>query len=630
MRLADVLNLPKEANSLAIIKDYLETSLTNLEYQAAFNYYLEIADTEGLFDYVYEEGKRVFEQIEHQTQSMYYEKILGFIINACLALGHLDEAKSYIDIRKEALPVVNQYLGLLDEIKLKKALHEPYTEALLRVLADVVPDHVKIFCHEELYMIHMKDQSYEDALNDINKLYAFDLKYKYFYDELDLLIKLNRLDEAKKKANEALKDNKRDIKTVYVLLQVHYLQESYMKAVNLEAEYEEFFEAEDEDIRKKIYTLLIDLYKKIDNKPSLTLYQNRLKNINRTLGRKSKKDEQNNEKEQKVIFIEKPETDKTMVSGALLKQLDTAVHLIEYAHILDEKLPLREFLRLFFMEVEKKIDAKEFAVYINQPLDNFYFYKKERLYDKTYNASHLEQTFIDKVLAGNEVFEQTSQIKWPKNIITQKDYDATIGYVYALPIGDEAVFICHLEQVLEDPAVYYDLLKLISSIIFSHLADEKRWHKLKEENKFYHQIVNAPIIAFREMSETRSTYNNEAMQLFGLDKHYHFELFLRDVSYEYVNTYKQTVKKLFAKSGESAQILYTYQEKHILEKMYSIKQQDEITIISVFVDQTKEVDKAKSLVLQATVDSETDLSNRYAFESAFSGYLDEKVSFCLI
>ncbi len=631
MRLADVLNLPKEANSLAIIKDYLETSLTHLEYQAAFNFYLEIADEEGLFEYVYDEGKRVFESIENQSQSMYYEKILGHLIHASLKLGHLEEAKSYIDIRKEALPVVNQYMGLLDEIALQKALHEPYTEQLLRVLSDVVPDQVKIYCHEELFAIHMNDQHYEDALKEINALYGFDLKYKYFHDELNLLVKLNQLEEAKKKALEALKTDKRDIKTVYSLLQVYYLTEEYMKAANLEAEYEEYFEAEDDDVRKLVYTLLVDLYKKIDNKPSLTLYQNRLKNINRNLTKKAKKEEESkSETEQKVIFIEKPDTDKSLVSSQLLKHLEASIHLIEYAHLIDEKLPLRDFLRLFFIEVDKIIETKEMAIYLNQDVDNFFFYKKERLYDKTYGRSQIENTYISDVLLGKEVYELTTQIKWSKNLITGKDYDDTVGFVYALPIGDNGVFVCHLEETLEDPARHYDLLKLISSIIFSHLADEKRLLKLKEENSFYRQVMNSPIIAYREMTATRSTFNDEAMSLFGVDQHHHFELFMRDISYEYVNTYKNLVRTLFAKPGESGQILYTYQEKHILEKLFSIKYQDDVTILSIFVDQTKEVDEAKSLVLQATVDPETDLSNRYAFEEAFHGYLEDKVSFCLI
>ena len=630
MRLADVLNLPKEANSLAIIKDYLETSLSNLEYQAAFNFYLEIAVQESLFEFVYDEGKRVFESIENQTQTMYYEKILGHLIHASLALGHLEEASAYINIRKEALPVVNQYLGLLDEINLKKALHENYTESLLRILNDVVPDQVKIYCHEELLAIYLNDLAYEEALKEIHALYGFDLTYKYVYDELDLLIKLNRLDDAKKKAQDALKTNKKDIRTVYYLLLVYYLTEDYMKAVNLEAEYEEYFEAEEEDVRKQVYGLLVDLYKKIDNKPSLTLYQNRLKSINKQLTKKAKKEEDKEEKEQKVIFVEKPDVDKTLVSKALFKHLETATHLIEFAHLMDEKLALRDFLRLFFMEVDRVFETTEFAVYLNQAVDNFYFYKKERLYDKTYTRSNIEHTYIDDVLEGKEVFEQTAQIKWTKNLITGKDYDESIGFVYALPIGDEGVLICHLEEALEDPARHYDLLKLIASIIFSHLADDKRLSKLKSDHQYYQQIMNAPIVAYREMTASRSVYNAEAMKLFGIDKHHHFELFLRDVSYEYVNSYKHLVSKLFAKPGESDQILYTYQEKHILEKLYSIKYQDDVTIISMFVDQSKEVDEAKSLVLQATIDPETDLSNRHAFEEAFKGYLEEKVSFCLI
>ena len=150
------------------------------------------------------------------------------------------------------------------------------------------------------------------------------------------------------------------------------------------------------------------------------------------------------------------------------------------------------------------------------------------------------------------------------------------------------------------------------------------------EKKVYNTVINSSILCYREMTETRSTFNDEAMALFGIDKHHHFELFLRDVSYEYVNQYKATVRKLFAKPGEVASILYTFQEKHILEKLYSIKYKDEVVIVSLFVDQTKEVNEAKSLVLQATVDPDTDLANRYAFDQAFKGYLDEKVSFCLL
>lgn len=629
MRLADVLNLEKEADSLPLIKDYLSSSLTNLEYQAAFNYYLEIAMSLELFEYVSDEGKRVFSLIENQSQSMYYEKILSHLIQASLALGHLDEAKKYIDQRKRALPVVNQYLGLLDEIALKKALHEPYKEQLLRLLSDVIPDSVKIECHESLLAIYRDENQYHEALAEIEELYRFDLKYKYMYDELDILIHLEKYDEAKKKALAALKTNKRDIKIVYVLLNIYYLTEDYLKAANLEAEYEEFFEAEDETVRKKIYMLLVELYKKIDNKPSLTLYKNRLKNLNRKLTRQSKKVEQQPEQAKKVVVVEKT-SDHKRVSKAFKKHLDDAIHLIEYAHLIDEKLPLREFLRQFFIETEKAISAQAFAIYLNQPTNNFFFYKKERLYDKTYTKMQVDNTYIQDVLSGKELFEQTAKMKWQKDIITGKPYDDQVGFVYALPIGDEGVFVCHLTEILEDPAVYYDLLKLISAILFAHVIDEKRLKKLKSTNQFHTHVIQSPIFAYRQMTQTQSTFNDQAMKLFNIEKHHHFELFLRDVSYEYVRQYKDIVQSLFAKPGKSEQFLYTYQGKHILEKMYSILYQDDVTIISIFLDQTKDIEQAKSLVLKATVDPETNLANRHAFADAFDQYLDQKVSFCLI
>ena len=141
---------------------------------------------------------------------------------------------------------------------------------------------------------------------------------------------------------------------------------------------------------------------------------------------------------------------------------------------MDEKLPLRDFLRLFFIEIDRYITTKEIAVYLKKDTNNFFFYKKERLYDKTLGKKDIEQTYIDDVLKGNEVFEKTTQMKWQKNIITGKDYDESVGFVYALQICDEGVFVVHLEETIDDPALHYDLLKLISSIVFAKLKDQEK------------------------------------------------------------------------------------------------------------------------------------------------------------
>lgn len=631
MRLSDVLKLPKQPHSLSIIKDYLNQSLTHLDYQAAYNYYFEIAIALSLFDIVYDEAKEVLEEVKSQNETMYHEKILKHMIDATIELNKLEEAKKYIIQRKETLPIINQYMGYMDDVKLKKALNEPYLDDLLKILNDMIPDEVKIKCLEEIYLIYKENKQHEMALNSLYDLYNYDLKSRYFIEELYHLIQLGKLEEAKTKAFEAHRKQKDDMNLVLKLLEIYIKLNDYHKASILEAEYESLIDAQQEVYRKEAYELIVDLYQKLDNKPSLDLYKDKLKKISRIMDRKSKTEEtkaEHNDKE--VIVIEKKET-KRLQSTQIFKYLEMSRDLIEYSHMMDEKLSLREFFRLFFMHLDTHIKPKEYLVYIENEEPNFFHYKKERLYDKTIAKQDLLDTLLDHVMhTTDEVYEHVKTIKWSKNIITQKDYADDITFIYAFPIYDLGVFVIHLDEEIKDPATYYDIFKLVSAILFTHVIDEHKLKKLKTENKFYESVLNSPIISYRELSESRSTYNDSAMKLFHIDKHHHLELFIRDISYEYVNTYKDLISYLFVNPNQEKHIVYTYQEKFILEKLYSLKIRDEVIIMSLFFDQTSDVEEAQKLVDQATIDQATNLSNLYALNQEMNHYLDEKVSFYLI
>ncbi|MCD4826400.1 MAG: EAL domain-containing protein [Acholeplasmataceae bacterium] len=631
MRLADVLKLPKQPHSLSIIKDYLNQSLTQLDYQAAYNYYFEIAIHLSLFDIVYEEAKSVLEEIKTQSETMYYEKILVHMIDASIELHKLDEAKKYILTRKEVLPIIKQYLGLLDDIKLKKALNEPYLEDLLKILQDMIPDDIKIFCLEEVFMIYKNDAQYEMALNSLYELYNYDLKTLYFIDELYLLIKLNRLDEAKTKAYNEHVLHKDDEKLILKLLEIYLKQDDLHKASILEAEYEELIDAQNETYRKQAYELIVDLYTKLDHKPSIDIYKSKLKKITKVIDKLNKQEEvKSDAKNQDVVIIEKKEEPR-LKSTHILRFLEISHDLIEYSHTLDEKLSLREFFRLFFIHLDTFIMPKEYVVYLDQDETNFFHYKKERLYDKTIQKQDTLDTLIEHVMyTGDEIYESTKTIKWTKNVITQKDYTEDISFIYAFPIFDLGVFVIHLDEEIKDPQTYYDLFKLISAIIFTHIVDEKNISRIKYENKFYANVLNSPIMCYRELTESRSTYNDPARDLFHIDQHHHLELFLRDMSYEFVNPYKDLISYLFIHPNEERHIVYTYQERHILEKLYSLKVGDEVYIMSLFFDQTEDVKQAKQLVDQATIDPETNLSNLYALNQEIDEALEQKVSLYLI
>lgn len=627
MRLSDIQKLPKQPHSLSIIKDYLEQPLSHNDYQAAFSIYFDIADELKLYDMIDTEGKKVIKELELQVETPFYEKILKYMIRAAIELNHFDDAKRYINLRKQKLPILKQYLGLLDEIAYKKALHLPYLDDLLRVLKDVIPDQTKIFCHQELFQHYTLDGQYEMALNSLYELYNYDMKSEYFHHELTLLIKLGRLDEVISKALIELKSKKENIFPVLSLLEAYLLKGDYHKASTLEAEYEEQIDLKEDPFRKKAYELIVELYQKMDNKPSLDYYQKKLKSI----AKAEKKVKPTEEiKQPEVVYVEKV-LEKTLMHQNLSENLEISFDLIQFSHMIDEKLLLRDYLRVFFMHVDTKIKTKEIIIYLEDESPNLFHYKKERLYDKTIIKSYVEDTIISHVLEKHEeIFEPAKTLRLPKNIITQKDYEADVSFIYAFPIGDIGVFAIYFEEEIKDPGIHYDLLKLISAIIYAHILDEKKITKIKKENRFYQQALNAPILYYRELTESKSTYNDQAQTLFHVDRHHHLELFLRDMSYEHVRTYKETIQRLLNNPGETKELLYRYQEKHILEKMYSLKIGDEHIVMSLFSDQTKAVSETKELIEKATIDAETNLSNEYALQQELPDLLKDKASLLLI
>jgi len=626
MRLSDVLKLPKQPHSLSIIKDFLEQPLGSHDYQVAFTYFLEIGDALELYDLVFEEGEKILKELESQTDSPQEEKILKYLIHSSICLEKFDKAKLYIERRKQILPILKQYLGVLDEISYKKAMHIPYLEDVQKVLKDIVPDQIKVICLEEMFKLYKADHQYEMALLSLYQLYDFDLKSKYLNEELSLLVILKKHEEVLKVALEALRHNRDHIEAVLALIETYINKEDYHKASTLEAEYEDKIDKASDELKRKAYELFVILYKKLDNKLSHNLYDRKLKSLIKTIDKKVKIID---EIKPEVVVVQKTEP-KNIVSKNLLKHLEISYDLISFSHLIDEKLLLRDYLRIFFMHVDTHVKTKEYALFLKGETPNFFHYKKERLYDKILLEHQIEESVIEQVMQnGDEIFCEPKHLKYNKNVINQKEYDE-VGFIYAFPIGDLGVILIHLDEVINDPGLYYDLFKLLSVVLFAHILDEKKLSKIKRENRYYQDVINSPILAYRELSEVRSTYNEQAQKLFHIEKHYHLELFLRDVSYEHVNMYKEIINRLLNKPGETKELLYRYQEKHILEKLYSLKIGDEVIVMSLFVDQTKEAEETKSLIEKATVDHETGLSNLYALSEELEEELKDKASMFLI
>ena len=164
-------------------------------------------------------------------------------------------------------------------------------------MQDMIPDHIKIYCLDELLHIYDKDHQFDMALNQIHELYKFDLKHEYIAKEIELLIKLERLDEARAKAFDVNKNDPNQMEVVLHLLTIYYLQKDFLKASNLDAEYEERFELEDISYQQQVYELFVKVYEALDNKLSHDLYLKKLKKLKKTASKKI--DQKTVEKEKK-------------------------------------------------------------------------------------------------------------------------------------------------------------------------------------------------------------------------------------------------------------------------------------------------------------------------------------------
>ena len=629
MRLTDILRLPKGAESLAIIKTFLEQPRSHIEYQAAFRLYFEIANSLFLYDLVYEEGMLLLNELENQKETEHLEPLFAALFIACLKLEHFDDAQMLLDRRREILPVLKQYIVLLDEIQYKKMLHMPYLEDLERLLKEQIPDTVRRKVLLEIFDIYDKEQHHAMALNILNQLERYDLDAELRSKELELLMKLDRIDEAMQKAFDMRRKYPNEPSAVYAILSIYFKRGDYHKASMAEADFESFIDDQDDDFKLKVYPIIIDLYTKLDHKPSLNVYKRKLRDVQKRLEKKPK-EEPVQPKEQDVVIVEKVVT-KTKFAHASLKHFELAYDYLNHMQTLDESLPLRDYFRSFFMHIQNTLPFFECVIYAKEQSPNFFHYKKERLYDKIISADQIEHTYVEHVIgAQTEIVEEVSALKWQKNVITKENFTDNIKFIYAFPLKETGVFSMHFDEEITDPGSYYDLIKLIAAMVDGKLIIEDKMLRIKRDRAFYQRVLNSPVFYYRELTPVNSSYNDEAMRLFNVDRHHHIELFLKDVSYEHVNRYKETIQALFNRVGEHRELTYRYQDKYIYEKMYSLKKGDEVVIMSVFHDQTENVEETKELIEKATLDGSSGLANQHALEFELAHELKDKASLILI
>lgn len=631
LKLNDILKLDVKPESLNIIQAFLNQPLSYIDYIMASTYYLKIANKCELHQLVVDEGELLLDKFSNQSPTEHHEQIYRYLINSSINLGKFSTASKHINNRRAVLSIMDQYLSLLDELDYKKALNEDYYDVLNKLLIETIPHKIKVYTYEELFNYYSNKLLLDDALRIIDLLLEHTSSNRYLVKKLEILFQQKKYDQSIILAEQILLEDSYNASAAIILIASYTKNEKFQKASALEAEYENIIELASDEVKALAYTEIIKLYELMNNTISLKHYKQRQAALKRAI-----------KKEQTKVVIEtKPEVIMVEVLKPTANKVSNAKYLehyswlnewLIYSHKMDENLILREYLRKFLIEVNKKALFTEAILYDeNSNESNFFNFKKERLYDKKIIKPYIEETIIEETLnQGQAVFGNVKTIKWQKDVLTQKSYDETVKYLYSYYIAEGIVMLFYFDQEIKDPSLYFDLYEGLTTIIYTKLLDNNINDRMRDETIFLNQIINKSLIPIRILTEVKSTYNEAATSLFNIGNHEHLELFLRDVPSIDAKMYNDTVKRLFNYPNECKIITYLYQDKTITEYLYAIKKGNFVNIISLFIDITTSQTKEVELLKEATIDAESNLYNKYKLGLDLDSLLKDKQTFLLI
>src|SRR5690554_2845798 len=627
MQLTDILSLKSEPESLNIIAEFLTKNLVQFEYERALLTYVKIANELEIFELGLKETTKYLKTIEDKKATKYRVNIYAKLFIAALNIGDFKKAKEFILKRKELLPQLEQYKALLDEVELRKALKDDYLDVLLNLKREIIPKDILIHVNEELLNYYTDKRNYEKCEDIINDLFELTINYKY----LNELVKIYYLEEKYElvisEVEKLISQNAHNLYSIVYYIASLRITKKFRKANSVEAEYENAIDNNlDNKFKTFAYNEIIKLYKEQNSQVSLKLYEDKLSKLK--IVEKSKPELKTKE----VIKVTEIKTSQVLRDAKYIEYFSWIKEWLLFSKNIKLNIPFREYLRQLFIEIDKKYQFSDVILYANNYFEsNFFHYKKGRLYDKKVIDFYIENTIIRETLELKKaVFGDPEYLNSTKDVLTQKSSLDDIKYLYAIYINKDTVLTFYLDEVIKDPGLIYELLSGISIIINLRLLDEVNNKTLNNESKYLKDIINNPVMPMRRMTIGRSSYNKGAVDLFNIDPKLHIELFLREVELEDAKNYQKVIERLFSYPNETNVIKYSFQDLIIIEYLFAVKLNDEVTIFSYFIDTTKNYETEEKLTMKANFDSETGLKNKNCFEENTNKYFNEKTTFVLI
>lgn len=619
MRLKDVLALPKDVNSLQLLQTFLNQPLDYADHMAAFLHYIDILHDVKSYDLLLSESEQLIQRYKHQSYDDAIDRVLEVIIHVYLELNQPKDAKMYLDMREDKLPVLSKHRVYLQLLTYKKMMQAPVLEWLESIIYEDLPKETFIRLAEALLDAYIQAHMFDEAL------VVFELTDQVF-PEAFIIKKCEVYEGLKQFQNiidliKPIVDKSPKPEYLFYLMKAYINTNQNQRAINLEVEYESVFEQTSHDFKFKFYTFMMDFYKRIDNSISVKLYQ---AHLNR-LQAKSKKQP-----------LTKPESKPTLeskqVQVTLTKEVKKAsLESIEKLHTWFEKqlfsqeaLQQRDNYRTQFILLNQLIPFDTLVMY-EKHRHMLYFFKKERLYDKRLKKQELESSLLQfGIEKGLDGFIDPNVFANYKDVVTQQPYaEEKQLYVYQT---DQVLIMYYFKQPASVYAEHDDLLRIISLSLFKRYQFEETMQQQVIQSELFNKFLEHPQVVARVYYQGICTYSKAAKRWMHTEDDEPIEPFIKRMNEKDRVSYKDAFRALYNYEEPSKVFDYQFDQRHIQEFASVHVFQEQPLILSIFKDSTPHEKAIEEVKAASQVDLITGLHNLQALYDMLPSMLSNKVS----
>lgn len=644
MYLNEVLQLDMVSGSIKKIDLFLAgCNKKSLEYYKAFSYRNRILHKIGKTN----EALKALYGLVPDFSKLEDEAVLAVcdaIIEITISIRRFDQARKYIDIKKEHLKVSNAILNTIDEIHFSMAKREFSTAIteLKKYLNDEITADEQCWAYEELAQIYYEIhdiKEYLEIASKLEKIYQDSLNTKklisILYTKLDIAFQegnyVKVICDGNRFMNEYDLENEMALQTATLLIWSYLKSNDFKKASIIESNFEEKLRVCSVPVALEFCKASLELYTKTNSIVSIKHYQDLVQEFSQekrrartkpksaapilipVVEKKELPEEQEIEEEDETSYIStRPISVHTL---AISNQYTKLEKLFTTINNLDETTKFREIFRMAMIELARFIPFEEaYLVYFDGVYCGLH-YKKERAYDKRLDYEALEDTInFLAITKEQEVYLDQEARAGLKNIVTKEVFEE-IPYGIAFPLLKEEVSYASLafwaEHSFLDQDLVYETLKLIVQMLNKSLIAELHQNQLKAANRRMFFIYDNMSSGTKELMEGQIHLSQQAKEILGGLEDMESQDFLAHIHAQDAPIYEAVLEELYRFLPSNKVVEYRYKKGaayvHIKETFFPCYENGIVLIYSLIEDITSRVKATKDLVQLAYTNPTTKL-----------------------